>query len=67
MKCAACRFHRSHSVNEHTGDNYGVCVRYPPNAYAKDSSALPPVMTDKSWCGEFKHRNWLLRLLRIGQ
>lgn len=51
--CKDCLFHVAGAKLE-DGRKIGFCYRYPPQIYAANSSASPPVLSETTWCGEFK-------------
>ena len=51
--CKDCRYHVKHD------ETIGFCWRYPPQMAEPEKSVMPPVQSDKTWCGEFKRKGWL--------
>jgi hypothetical protein len=50
--CKDCKFHVKYD------DTTGFCYRLPPQMVDESKSAMPPVTSDKTWCGEFKRKGW---------
>lgn len=50
--CIGCKWHEASGVTE-DGIAFGHCHRYPPVSLTAHQSVLPPINSEKGWCGEF--------------
>lgn len=52
--CGVCKFYDNFGPSE-VGQDYGVCIRFPP-AHVENGISVFPMVYSLSWCGEFKAR-----------